>query len=113
MATLFYSLRFTYLVSFYTLNNQSFTELFCENQNKPEMECNGKCAITKASKEINQEKNDVILNSFQKEITFYVDFSMSEENFSVKTTNFTTIRYINDYSFLFTRQIAHPPMRIS
>jgi hypothetical protein len=113
IATLFYNLRFTYLVSFYTFNNQSFTELYCENQDKPEMECNGKCAITKASKDINQEKNDLTLNSFQKEITFYVDFSMPVENFSVKTTHFPNYRYLNDYSFLFTSQIAHPPMGTS
>jgi hypothetical protein len=77
------------------------------------MECNGKCAITKASNEINQEKNDLTLNSFQKEITFYIDFKIPEENYTLKTTPLPTFWYVNGYSFLFTRQIAHPPMMIS
>lgn len=113
MATLFHNVRFTYLVSFYTLSNESFTELFCENKDKPELKCNGKCSITKAGKDLNKEKNDLTLNSFQKEITFYVHFLVSENSFDLPGTYLSNFEYLNTYSFLFTKQITYPPMGIS
>ncbi|WP_424492380.1 hypothetical protein [Salinimicrobium sp. GXAS 041] len=113
LGTLFYNIRFTYLVSFYTLNNESFTELFCENQDKPEMQCNGKCAITKASQDLNQEKNDLVLNSFQKEITFFVQVNLPEKIFITNKNGTSQYRYLNEYSFLFIPYISHPPIRIS
>ncbi|SFN98678.1 hypothetical protein SAMN05660413_03336 [Salegentibacter flavus] len=113
MATLFHSVRFTFLVSFYTLNNESFTELFCENKDKPELECNGKCSITKAGKDLNQEKDNQALNSFQKEITLYVNFLVSENSFDLPETCLPNFQYLNFYSFLFAEQITPPPMGIS
>ncbi len=110
MATLFHNVRFTYLVSFYTLNNESFTELFCENKDKPELECNGKCSLTKAGIALDKEKNDLTLNSFQKEIIFYVNFMGSENSFVLSETYLSNFEYLNTYSFLFTKQITHPPM---
>jgi len=35
------------MVVFYSVDNQNFTEAFCENKDKPEMKCNGKCQMSK------------------------------------------------------------------
>lgn len=51
-STLFYNVRFSFLVLFYNVDNQSFTEAFCENIDKPELECNGSCAITDAKNDL-------------------------------------------------------------
>ena len=113
MATLFHNIRFTYLVSFYTLNNESFTELFCENLDKPELECNGKCTITKAVQDLDKEKNELTLNSFQTEIVYYITSLDLEEDFQVHSSYPSGFGYLNQYSFLFSAVIAHPPLRTS
>ena len=100
MATLFHNVRFTYLVSFYTLNNESFTELFCENKDKPELECNVKCSLTKAGIALDNAKNDLTLNSFQNEIIFYVNFMSSEKSFVMSDIYLTNFESLNTFSFL-------------
>ncbi len=54
----------------YSLNNNEFTEKYCENKAKPVMECNGKCKLAKLAKETennNSDKNTVI----EKETVLY------------------------------------------
>jgi len=51
-----------FLYSWYRLANTSFTDAFCDNVDKPELECNGKChlgAITEAPLQANN--NDTSL----------------------------------------------------
>jgi hypothetical protein len=113
MATLFHNIRFTYLVSFYTLNNESFTELFCENIDKPKLECNGQCTLTAASEDLNKENNELTLNSFQQEITYYVTSFNFTADLPVQTGYESNYSYLNKYAFLFTSIITHPPIGIS
>ncbi|MCM4159697.1 hypothetical protein FHG64_15200 [Antarcticibacterium flavum] len=113
IATLFHNIRFTYLVSFYTLNNESFTELFCQNKDKPELECNGQCTIIKAGEDLNKEKNELALLSFQQEITYYISvfYPLDETTLIVPLPQH--FYYQNKYNFLFSQKIVHPPIALS
>lgn len=77
------------------------------------MECNGKCSITKASEDVNKERNDLALNSFQQKITFYIYTLVPEDEVPLFKTSFSNFEYLNKYTFLFTHKIVHPPMRVS
>ena len=58
------SVFLTYLLSqnmiiiVYLIDVQTYTELYCENTDKPEMECNGKCHLSKELAKGQQEKQD-------------------------------------------------------
>lgn len=102
------------MVSFYHLNNKSFTELFCENQDKPEMECNGKCYLTEVSNDNQQEKNDSLLNNFQKEIAFFLNLSeISNEPSLTETVYFPEYFYFETYKFSFVQNCLRPPEQVS
>ncbi|MFO8147416.1 MAG: hypothetical protein R6U03_08510 [Gillisia sp.] len=113
MATLFYNIRFSYLVVYHSANNESFTELYCENKDKPEMECNGQCELSKAFAETNSESNPLALQNFQRDITLFCNPSVSEELILSKTIYIPVFFYQNQYSFLFTKPIPHPPAGLS
>jgi hypothetical protein len=48
---------FSWNVNFY-LNQKSLAKTFCENKDKPEMKCNGKCYLAKKLKQIAQEEQE-------------------------------------------------------
>ncbi|HSP83633.1 MAG TPA: hypothetical protein VLN72_07865 [Gillisia sp.] len=113
IASLFYNIRFSYLVVFYAVNNQSFTELYCENKDKPELECNGQCEITKAYAQTNSEANPMALENFQRDITFFYQISAVNELIIPEVDFVPFFSYLNQYSFLFSSPIPHPPAGIA
>ena len=47
---LYNSLRVTFTYAYYELDPVGFIEKLCENKDKPELQCNGKCHLKKVSK---------------------------------------------------------------
>lgn len=102
------------MVVFYSVDNQSFTEAFCENKDKPELKCNGKCQMSKlAEQDSSNEQNPNFLENLQREITLFIAYSISEELIAVQNKYLSEFLYQNQYSFLFSTQTAHPPAKIS
>ena len=54
------------LLSDYILNKERITANFCENKNKPKLNCNGKCHLKKKLKE--QEKQESSSKSLSKSV---------------------------------------------
>lgn len=61
------------LLNFYFLNNDSFTEFFCENKDKPDLECNGHCQLSKMADD--EDKNEIpsIFQQLKVELVYYVE----------------------------------------
>lgn len=75
-SVLYSGLRMGMYFTYYLLDNEGFTENFCQNQDKPEMHCDGKCKLADVASE-NEKNNDF---NFEK---FATDFNwISHENFS-------------------------------
>lgn len=67
ISLLMYQFRLTYYVIEYSIDNKSFTEKYCINKDKPSLQCNGKCHLTKIAKE-NSENNTPTTHFLEKEI---------------------------------------------
>jgi len=52
------SLRVSFVYGWYVLDMGSFIEQLCKNKDKPEMQCNGKCYLTKMAADNSEEKNN-------------------------------------------------------
>lgn len=85
--------------------------MFCENQEKPELHCNGKCSLNKASKEASetQEKIPEQISSIS-----FPDFIPTEKF----TLEFIKIKRLQKnkiiakqsfYSFLYLDKCKYPP----
>jgi hypothetical protein len=102
------------MVVFYSVDNKSFTEAFCENKDKPELKCNGKCQMSKlAEQDSPNDKNSNYLENLKREITLFITYSPFEELVAIKNKYLPDFFYQKQYSFLFSRQIPHPPAKIS
>lgn len=53
------------------MDSRVFVNLFCENINRPELKCNGHCALAELSKEQNQKDGASSLIHLQEEVFFY------------------------------------------
>ncbi|WP_237602339.1 hypothetical protein [Aequorivita vitellina] len=99
----------------YIVNYDYIVNVLCENKDKPEMQCNGKCHL---SKELAKEAGAEDENPFSSKIshTEIPQFIISEEISEYIFTSESEIASIektgykpNLNSFLFISKILHPP----
>ena len=103
----------------FRLNQAEITALECENKNRPELKCNGKCYLAKQLQKADDElavKIDKQQHSFPSLKIIESTFFLSEGTFEIKFTHVllekspkTFILYSNKYSFDYHQQFFHPP----
>ena len=64
------------LFALYKLDTKVFVTLFCENTERPELHCNGYCALAQMSKEQDQKNGASALVLLQKEVFLYYQTSL-------------------------------------
>ena len=74
---LFCMIKNTALLSLYELNQDLFITILCENKSKPSLKCNGKCQLSKISKEQQQDQAAQVLNHLQSDIFFFHENNIS------------------------------------
>ena len=106
---LFSSLRVTFTYAYYELDPIGFIENLCENKDKPELQCNGKCHLKKVAESSTENQQTPTKYTSLKEITLFVieklDFTFRVIN-NKENTNFD---YNNLYAFSRIHQIDKPP----
>ena len=99
----------------YVVNYDYIANVLCENKDKPEMHCNGKCHLTKElAKEAGAEdKNPLNSNTSKTEIPQFIISENIHEYIFTSETEITSVKNIgylpNLNSFLFIPKILHPP----
>lgn len=108
------SIKTAIVYSYYFINPDNFTALFCENTDKPELECNGKCYLKKVTQnQLESSKDDSlpVVNLDLKNILLY--FYPNQAVFEVNSTEIqestTLFYYTNLYTFQVNHSIFHPP----
>ncbi len=108
-ALLFSSLRISFTYVYYYLDPEGFTEMLCENKDKPELECNGKCYLKKiVNKE--QQENKAPLSEIEYKDLLLIVQDRKEIIFNAVTmvkNYFDT--YANSYKYLLVSKLFHPP----
>ncbi|SDS40118.1 NLPA lipoprotein [Polaribacter sp. KT25b] len=106
---LYNSLRVSITYLYYNLDTKGFIEAYCENKDKPELQCNGKCHLKKVTKTTDEEKNQPIQLIDFKDILLYNQNISSHE---IDTNIFQTksnFFYLNLYNFRLLDSYFHPP----
>ena len=75
--------------------NQDFYELHCENKSKPELECHGKCQVTKPENQKPQSQLLLICCGFSFTKPIQPQFSVEKKTCSISTklNEVTTLHY--------------------
>ncbi|MDD7915132.1 hypothetical protein [Polaribacter ponticola] len=94
----------------YAINQDYIAKFLCINQDKPEMQCNGKCHLYKEVKK-QQEETPVSLQISLKDYPIgfvkILNIKKKKEVNFIKKENYT---YSKNYSYLFSEVIFHPPI---
>ena len=108
--TLTSSFKIAGTIGYYALFTEDFVERFCENKERPELNCDGKCALAKMLlQESNDEDPPMNIDFLKTETVLFLESGM-EINFAVyfnetpKNSNYT-----NHYSFDLLKKELHPP----
>ena len=103
----------------YIVNYDYIVKELCENKEKPELKCNGKCHLKKElAKTAEEDKNTTSSDKKQNvkqeiEVLFYEDFkSLTSYNGIVFTKNKINSDYQNLYALTAIQSIFHPPSNL-
>jgi hypothetical protein len=98
----------------YEINKEKITQQFCENKNKPQIHCNGKCHLMKQLKKAEKEENTP-LNNLKEKIEFspYVIMDDSVFTFLKYSTNIKhSFYYVFNFSLIHPNTIFRPPLSL-
>ena len=105
-------------VLYYHLNIDYIIETYCINTDKPELQCNGKCHL---SKQLNLAKNEESEDNSNSEMLFEAFYPLYFQNITIKFSEHSEIiiSAINNWSFDpfmdsgFIESTFHPPDYLS
>ncbi len=106
---LFSSLRVTINYAYYELDPIGFIEKLCENKDKPELACNGKCHLKKVAENNTDNQQEPAKSTTLKEITLFVVNKLEYTFTKIKKTDNKNFKYKNLYAFSSTNKIDRPP----
>ena len=96
--------------AYYNIDPVGFIEALCENQDKPELQCNGKCHLKKVAESQDKNQNTPVSIIDFKELILYanplIEFVFPNKIHTIKQQ---VIAYQNLYSFHNSNDCFHPP----
>lgn len=106
---LFGSIKNSLLLNFYLLDNKDFTELFCENKDKPDDHCNGNCQISKMADQVGGNEIPAVLQQLKTESVFLSEVFHFEipEFFEAPIHNFF---YLDRFQSVDLKRFTPPPV---
>lgn len=97
-------------MGYYALFTEDFIERFCENKARPELQCDGKCELSKMLlQESDSEKVPINLDFLKSGTLVFLSAICTIDFFQLTTENFDHAQYTNLYHFTFMDRVIHPP----
>ena len=99
------SLTFVY----YKLDPIGFIEKLCENKDKPELQCNGKCHLKKVAQTTGDENEPTKMVNYEELQLFKQDIAEYTIQINFLNLKKESISYLNLYNFSYKPSCFHPP----
>jgi len=106
---LFSITRVSFTYAYYELDPIGFIENLCENKDKPELACNGKCHLKKVTENSSDKQNSPVNTTALKEITLYNVTKLEYKLVSLFVKKNVSFNYSNLYAYSSVQQIDYPP----
>lgn len=104
------SLKTASVISYYALFTDDFVERFCENKARPEMHCDGKCALSKMLlQEAGDDQTPINLDWLKNETVLFVGPLITFNFLQLPRKELNKLQYSVLYDFHFSKRIIHPP----
>ncbi len=92
------------------VDTKNFVELFCVNKEKPELQCNGKCELSKLAESDTSKEKPGYLDILQKEILLFYTSTYTATSKNIAQNSLVNDAYLNNYHFLFVPDFIDPPI---
>ena len=97
-------------IGYYAFFKDTFIENFCKNKDKPELQCDGKCVLSKMLlQESNEKEAPINLDFLKNETQLYLDVVSDVKLVTYKVTYSFDTHYINHYRFALIKPVLQPP----
>ena len=106
---IFNSLQVSLTYAYYNIDTVGFIEKLCENKDKPELQCNGKCHLKKVVENNTNNDKEPLKAVNLKDITLFVVEFMKYDFNSVSFKNVQLGSYNNLYAFSLIDSLDRPP----
>lgn len=93
-----------------------FISMFCENKDRPQIKCNGKCYLYKLQKEQDKKEATNTLKQLQTEIVYFnliTPFKLINNQLLFLKKAKQVIYYNKLYAFMFISHLKKPPKNLS
>ncbi|MHA7863174.1 hypothetical protein [Flagellimonas marinaquae] len=103
------NLRFSSMYVYYSLDREGFIEQLCENKDKPELNCDGKCMLSQMLNAQSEDDKPMPTIGWEEVLVFLVDlpnYSMSFDDNHERHT----VQYVDLYTYHYTPRLIKPPM---
>lgn len=103
------NLRFSSMYVYYSLDREGFIEQLCENKDKPELNCDGKCMLAQMLQAQSEDDEPMPIIGWEEVLVFFVvlpSYSMSPEDNHERHT----VQYVDLYTYHYTPRLIKPPM---
>ncbi|MBT8298239.1 MAG: hypothetical protein KJO52_07885 [Maribacter sp.] len=108
--TLTSSLKIAGTIGYYALFTEDFVERFCENQERPELNCDGKCALSQMLlQESNDEELPINIDLLKTETILFLEAGMNITYAVYLSETLENNRYTIHYSFDLHNIELQPP----
>ncbi len=107
------SMRFAIVNTCYQINKQNIAKYLCENTDKPEMHCDGKCFMNKNLQSGNETPDDQ--QSKNPGFLYKIDFfKLQNEEIHFEVAEVFTLQNFSNYSFILLEsensKVFRPPI---
>ena len=110
LLTLTSSLKIAGTIGYYAMFTDDFVERYCENKERPELNCDGKCALSKMLlQESNDEDPPINIDLLKTETVLFLESGMEMEFTVYCSKTLKNIDYTNLYSFDLLIKEPQPP----
>ena len=108
--TLASSLKVAGTLGSYALFTDDFIERYCENKERPELHCDGKCYLAKMLlQESNDDNPPINVELLKNETVLFLEKSPVFEFIGDKDSVIANYQYTNHYEYNYQKKPTHPP----
>jgi|TARA_E500000318_G_scaffold94750_1_gene94229 hypothetical protein len=103
------NLRFSSMYVYYSLDREGFIEQLCENKDKPELNCNGKCMLMQMLRAQAEDDEPAPVIGWEEVLVFLIEipvYNLPESN----EDDIYSFFYSDSYSYRFSDTLIKPPM---
>ena len=106
---LYNTLRVSFTYLYYNIDPIGFVEALCENKDKPELACNGKCHLKKVISTSQTPEKEPIQLIDLKDLLLYNNLQATYKFQLIIKNDILLHNYVNNYQYLDIDSCFHPP----